>query len=360
VGEPRVSTVELFFDLVFVFTITQLTYLIDGARTPLDFLLVLVVLTIVWWHYAGYVWLTNASGAADAMRLVLVAAMAGFLVMAISLPTIFGAGGLPFGLGYLFIVALHLGAFLWQGGRAAWRAVAGLAVINLGVAALVLAAALVHASWSWAFLVAGVALFGVSTLVRVEGGFSVRAGHFAERHGAVILIALGESVIAIGTGAAAAGGFGAWTLGALVAALAVIAAMWWAYFDRDDARAEHALSAAPPEQQARKALLGYWYTHLLMIAGIVLVATGVRGEVAHPAEAAPRAGWLLAAGLAAFLLGSVAFRRSFGLRPLTTRLVAAPAMLLVGLAGLALGGLAVLALGALLLGALFAWERAYA
>src|SRR5215471_14953667 len=110
--EPmRVSTIESFFDLVFVFTITQLTHLVEQARGPLDFLLVLLVLMLIWWMYDGYTWLTNTTGAGRQMRLVLIAAMAGFLVMAIALPSVFGVDGLIFGLAYLFVIALHAMAF---------------------------------------------------------------------------------------------------------------------------------------------------------------------------------------------------------------------------------------------------------
>jgi len=110
--EMRVSTIESFFDLVFVFTITQLTYLVAGAHGPLDFLLVLLVLMLIWWMYDGYAWLTNAAGAGRPMRLVLIAAMAGFLVMALALPRSFGIDRLTFGLTYLFVIVLHLVAFL--------------------------------------------------------------------------------------------------------------------------------------------------------------------------------------------------------------------------------------------------------
>ena len=115
--EMRVSTLESFFDLVFVFTITQLTYLVAGAHGPLDFLLVLLVLMLIWWMYDAYAWLTNEAGAGRPMRLVLIAAMAGFLVMALALPRSFGTDGLTFGLAYLFVIVLHLVAFLIKGGR---------------------------------------------------------------------------------------------------------------------------------------------------------------------------------------------------------------------------------------------------
>jgi low temperature requirement protein LtrA len=353
--EPRVSTVELFFDLVFVFTITQLSRLVEDAHDALGYARPLLVMVVIWWHYAGYVWLTNATGAAEHMRFVLLAAMAGFLVMAVSLPTLFAGGGLAFGLAYLFVVVLHLGAFLWAGGRAALPGVARLAPINLGVAACVLAAAFAPPSWSWLLFLGGVALFGVSTLVRVEGGFSVRAGHFAERHGLAIIIVLGESVLAIGA-AASAQALDAWTVAAVVLALAVIAALWWAYFARDARAAEHALAHAPAAQQARLALTGYWYTHLLMLAGVVLLATGIRGIAPGPRATAPVASTLLAVGIACYLVGAVAFRRAFAVRPLAPRLVAVLLMVAVALAGEHASGLAALALAAATLGALLLWE----
>src|SRR5439155_9303037 len=128
-------------------------------------------------------------------------------------------------------------------------------------------------------------------------------------------------------------GLDAWTLAAIVLALVVIAAIWWAYFDRDDVRVERALEAAPPERQARLALVGYWYTHLLMIAGIVLVATGIRAIVERPTEPDARAAWFLAAGIALYLVGTVLFRAAFAIRPLLPRLAAALAFVALGAVG---------------------------
>src|SRR5690349_5400085 len=115
-AEVRVSTIELFFDLVFVFTVTQLTHLVDHANGPDDFIRALVVLVLIWWMYAGYAWLTNGLGtsgvgASSRMRLVLIAGAAGFLVMSQAIPKSFGDETLTFGLAYLFVVLLHLGAF---------------------------------------------------------------------------------------------------------------------------------------------------------------------------------------------------------------------------------------------------------
>src|SRR5258706_13887048 len=139
----RVSNVELFFDLVFVFAITQLTLLVEQAQGPLDFLKTLLVLILIWWMYAGFVWLTNVTGASERMRIVLIAGMGGFLVIGAAIPRVYGADGLAFGLAYLFVVVLHLIAFRVQGGKQVSKAVLGLAPFNLGAAFLAIAAGLI-------------------------------------------------------------------------------------------------------------------------------------------------------------------------------------------------------------------------
>jgi low temperature requirement protein LtrA len=116
-GPFRAQTIELFFDLVFVFTITQITHLIEHAHGAVDFLHALAVLMLVWWMYGGYIWLTNHAHTPKSMRLVLMAAMAGFLVMALAIPESAGEGRLLFGAAYLAIVLLHFAAFVWQGGE---------------------------------------------------------------------------------------------------------------------------------------------------------------------------------------------------------------------------------------------------
>jgi low temperature requirement protein LtrA len=337
--EVRVPSIELFFDLVFVFTITQLTHLVEEAHDAVGFLRALLVLTLVWWIYAGYSWLTNDAGAGRQMRLVLLAGMGGFLVIALSIPTVFGDGGLTFGLAYLFVIVLHLFAFVLKAGRRSARAVFGLAPFNLGAAALVIAAGLVDAAWDWLFLLAAAGLYVTSTIPRRHDGFSINASHFAERHGLIILIALGESVVAIGSGAAEHP-IDAASLTPVLLALLLIAALWWSYFDEDDERAERLLVAAPPEARPGIAVFGYWYGHLAMIFGIVLLASGVKHVVARGTEPVHGAAWLLASGTAIYLLGDVLFRSVIGLRPVLVRVLGAVAALGLGAVGLAWGGVA--------------------
>jgi len=354
--EIHVSTIELFFDLVFVFTITQLTYLVDRAHGPLDFLLALLVLMLIWWMYASYEWLTNEAGAQRSMRLMLIAAMPGFLVMALALPNIFGADRLTFGLAYLFVVILHLVAFFIKGGRSARRAMLRIAPFNLSAAAFVIAAGLIHASWDWLFFLAAVGVFVIATFFHREQGFSISPTHFAERHGLVIMIALGESIVAIGTGAASRT-HDAGTIAAIVFSLVLIATLWWSYFDRDDERAEHALELAAPETRSRLGLIGYWYTHLVMIAGIVMIATGVKQVIATDGGPIQRAVWLLAGGIAVYLVGDAVFRWVMGIRPVIVRTLGAAIVLPLGAIGPLWGGDASLFVAAVLVIVLLVIEQ---
>ena len=352
----RVSTIELFFDLVFVFTVTQLTHLIDHANGPDDFVRALVVLVLIWWMYAGYAWLTNGVGASRPMRVVLIAGAAGFLVISQAIPKSFGEDTLAFGLAYLFVVALHLAAFALQGGPGIGRAVVRLAPFNVVAALLTVLAAFLPTQWRLALFAAAAALFILATITRRERGFAVHPGHFVERHGLVIMIVLGESVVAIG------GGIGERaldleTVAEIVLSLLLIAALWWIYFDRDDERAERAMAAAGAVARGRMAILGYWYAHLVLICGVVLVAAGMKKALAT-AGAGYHAAWFLCAGIATYLAGDVLFRRVLGLRPLAWRAIASVLALPIGFLGSSVGALAELVALAAFLAVLLAAERA--
>jgi len=354
--EVHVSTIELFFDLVFVFTVTQLTHLVEIAQRPLDFLLALLVLMLIWWMYASYAWLANEASTQRPMRLVLFAAMVGFLVMALSLSRIFGADELEFGIAYLFVIVLQLVTFFIKGGQSARRALLGIAPFNLSAAALVIAAGLIHAAWTWLFFLGAALLVAIATALHREQGFLLSPTHFAERHGLIIIIALGEAVVAIGTGAADRVR-DQQTVAAIILSLILIAALWWSYFDHDDERAEHTLISASPEARSRLGLLGYWYTHLAMIAGIVLIATGVKEVIANDAGPIHGAAWLLASGIALYLLGDVVFRWVMRIRPIIVRALGIAIALTLGMVGPLWGSVASLGAAAALVIILLAIEQ---
>jgi low temperature requirement protein LtrA len=192
---------------------------------------------------------------------------------------------------------------------------------------MVLVSGLVSQAWSWILWVAACVPILTTTFLHRERGFHMSPSHFVERHGLVILIALGESVVAIGTGAADRP-VTLSLLGAVVLGLALAAALWWAYFDGDDVRAEHAMMHADPIARARLGVYAYYHAHLLLIAGIVIAAAGIQPALADPAAPTESTtGWLLSSGVALYLIGGAVFRLLLHTGSPTPRLVAAAVVL---------------------------------
>src|SRR5499427_8332981 len=243
--EPlRVTTLELFFDLVFAFTLTQLASLLVHNLTLGGAFEVLLVFGVLWWMYGGYAWLTNTRAPTRTPdRLLLLLGMAGFLICGLAIPRGFGPGDtetrVALGIGYLLVVLVHTGLFYRVN-----RNVIRVTPFNVSAALLVIGAAFVPSPASYLLWAAAVAVQWLSPLIIHPGGrFDFRPAHFAERHGALVIVALGESVAAIGIGAAPAGVTFAVALTAVLG-LALSAVLWWTYFgDGDDARAEQAIAA---------------------------------------------------------------------------------------------------------------------
>ena len=320
----RVTTLELFFDLVFVFTLTQLTELLAESLTPGGFLRVLLIFGVSWWMYGGYAWLTNHLPLDTTLRrLLLLLAMSAFMVQALAIPHAFEHAGLAFGLAYLAVMVVHTALF-WQ----ATHAIGHIAVFNLASAALVIAAGLVHGQPAklglWA-LALGVQV--VSPYLSHVERFRIRPAHFVERHGLLMIVAFGEAVVSIGVGAAGLR-VGMGLVVAAVLGLALVACLWWAYFAGDDERAEEALVRTAPERRPELAIRAYVYAHTPMLIGIVCIAVGVKKALAHPFDAlAPAQAAALAGGVALYLAGDVAFRRTLRIGRGTVRGVAAAAAL---------------------------------
>ena len=308
VAVSRVTTLELFFDLVFVFTVTQVTHLVAHAHAPFDFLRAFLLLAVIWWMYGGYAWLTTNLGTSRLeYRLFLLCAMAAYLVIALRIPAVAGRHGPALGLAYLVVVLVHLVLFTKVPNSSA-RAILSIAPFNLAIALALLATGFAGGRWSWLLWIAAVLPIVASTVLRRERGFHLNPAHFAERNGLVVLVALGESVVAIGTGAADLP-LGFPVLAAAVLGLALAAGIWWSYFDRDDVRAEHALSGVAGDERARMGFYAYYHAHLLMIAGIVTAAAGVEQLMAQVGRSgSASAGYLLSIGIALYLFGEAAFR----------------------------------------------------
>jgi low temperature requirement protein LtrA len=346
--ELRVTKLELFFDLVFVFALTQLTAMLAGDLSAGAVLRVLLIFAVLWWMYGGYGWLTNAlPPTRTEHRLLLFVAMAGFLTIALAAPTAFAetGAGVALGLGYLVVVLVHAGLFAQQpAGRAG---ILRIAPFNVAAALLLVAAGPAVGPWQYAAWGAALALHVLTPfLANPHRWFLVRPTHFVERYGLLVIIAFGESVVAIGIGAAGLPVDGS-LLVAAVLGLALAGGMWWTYFGGDeDERAERALAAVPPERRAVVALAAYFYTHIPIMLGIVASATGVKLAVGHAFER-PETGAALAlgVGVALFLAGDVLFRREIGYRATLLRAIAAvlgAATVVIGLATAAVWQLAAL------------------
>jgi low temperature requirement protein LtrA len=288
----------------------------------------MLILAVVWWMYSGYAWLTNAVAPnSTTRRTLLLTGMAGFLLMALAIPEAFGEYGWLFGVSYLVVNLVH-SALFWTAGPEVRPALRVLTPLNVVAALLVLVGGLVPEPWRHlCWIAAPLVQVATSYVHRIEM-HTIAAGHFAERHGLVVIVAIGESIIAIGAG------FLGMHLGLgeiLVAVLALTIAyyLWWFYFAGDDARAEHVLARTmDPFRRARLALQAWGYAHYPMLLGIVITAVGIKKTVGHAFEPLhwPQA-LALATGVALYLVGHAAFLAQLRLRGVYHRLVAAVVVL---------------------------------
>jgi low temperature requirement protein LtrA len=307
----RVTSLELFFDLVFVLALTQCTALMARSPTWEGLLKALLVLAVLWWSWTGYAWLTSVVDPEEgAVRLAMFAAMAALLVAALCVPRAFGADALLFACAYAAVRGAHIALFLLasRDDPALRRSVVGLAASTaVGVGLLVGAAFAGGAARLGIWGVAVVLDVGAPFLFGAEG-WKLVPSHFAERHGAIIIIALGESIVAIGAGTSA--GVGAGVVAAAVLGIVVAGAMWWMYFDVVAIVAARRLAkAAPGRERNDIARDSYSYLHFPMVAGIALIALGLKKTLAHvddPLGLVAAAAML--GGGALYLLAHVAFR----------------------------------------------------
>jgi low temperature requirement protein LtrA len=323
----RVSTLELFFDLVFVFTITQLTTVLVEGDGALSALHVVVMLAVIWWMYDGYAWLTNAI-ATDLLRfrLLLLGGMGGFLIVALAVPDAYSGKGLAFGIGYAVVVILHAGMYVKGTSVSEVTAILRLVPFNLTAAALVLVGGAAGGQVQEILWLSAALLLWVTPWLTSTEGFVIAAEHFCERHGLVIIVALGESIVVIGAGAVGVPLDLRLALVALLA-LGLSATLWWMYF-RDEDGVEHALVAAEEVRRPRLALVGFGYWHYGLLLGVVAVAAGMKKAVGDPYD--PLDNWIgaeLGVGVALFVACTVGFRTTLGLGVSRGRLVAAAAAL---------------------------------
>lgn len=349
----RVSTLEIFFDLVFAFTLTQLTAVLATQLSWLAVLRVLLIFGLLWWMYGGYAWLTNSRPPVHtAERILLLMAMAGFLVVGIAIPRGFAGYGVVLGLGYLLVVVVH--AFLYYRVNAN---IVRIAPFNIASALLVTIAGLLHGPGGSADLtayllwVAALAVqLGSPLVVHPAGRFELQPSHFLERHSALLIVAIGESIAAIGigvSGPASRGGANWQVLAIAVLGLIVAATLWWIVFGAgDEERGEEALARADTARRTAMALNSFFYGFIPLLLGLVALAAAILRSVLLAGSAAAagpgpggRAGQaaVLACGAALFLGGDAAIRRQLRIGPARLRVSAAALALVSTAVGVAAG-----------------------
>ncbi|HEY5193577.1 MAG TPA: low temperature requirement protein A [Solirubrobacteraceae bacterium] len=357
----RVTPLELFFDLVFVLALTQCTTLMVRMPTWVGLLKGVLVLGMLWWAWVGYAWLTSVLDPEEgSVRLVIFAAMAAMLVAALCVPGAFGSEALLFACAYALVRSAHIALFTIASREdpALRHSVAGLAYSTaIGAGLLFVAAftggALQLGLWGLALVLdaGGPYLFGAD-------GWKLVPGHFAERHGLIVLIALGESIVALGVGARTT-----ITADAVIAAVLgviVAATLWWVYFDVTALVAERRLSNTEEGRERNElARDSYSYLHFPMVVGIALLAVGLKVTLegaGDPLKLVPTVALL--GGTATYLLAHVAFRLR-NVRSLSGRRLVCAIVLLVLVPitlALKISSLATLAILAALLSLLILYE----
>jgi low temperature requirement protein LtrA len=307
-GEHQVTPLELFFDLVFVFAVTQVTTLLTNDPTWHGVLRGALVLSAVWWAWTGYAWLTSTLDVDEGgVRLAMLAAMAAMLGVALAVPGAFGDDALLFAVSFLVVRILHVALYAsvaWND-RDLLRAMLRLAPSELVAATFLLVAVAARGELRIALWLAALAIDYLGPVVARMHGWHIAPMHFAERHGLVVLIALGESVIAIGVGAGVGLGVGV-LLAALLGAV-VISALWWLYFDVAALLMRQRLRALHGVEQVRLARDAYSYLHLPLVAGVVYFAFGLETTLHHVHDELKwEATAALGGGLVLYLLGQVA------------------------------------------------------
>jgi low temperature requirement protein LtrA len=357
--EQRVTPLELFFDLVFVFAITRVTSLMAHDLSWTSIGQGLLVLAALWWGWAAYAWLTNHVAGEDfRARLVVFVAMAAMVLVALAVPGAFEEHALLFALAYFVMRMAHLGLY-WVASREEPEVhFAVLRLLPSGVSGplVLVAAAFADGELQTALWLAALAIDYGGPLVTGVAGYRVHPAHFAERFSLIVIIALGESIVAIGVGA---GDEALDTAIAVAAVLSLVASagLWWAYFDVVAPVAHRRLGELRGVARNTLARDSFAYLHLPMIAGIELFALGVEQVVGHVDEPLElEASTALFGGIALYLLAHVAFRlRNVGSvsRP---RLAAAVACLACVPLGPELEAPAALAVACALVCALIAYE----
>jgi low temperature requirement protein LtrA len=328
------SPVELLWDLVFVFAVTQVTTLLLQHLSWAGLGRSMLALSLVWWAWSAFVWAANAQDAeSPTLRAALLLALLLIFIVGLTIPLAFGADAILFATAYTGVRFIHLALYAdaSRRGQASWHAIAGFAVtVALGMGLLMLGSFLDGSArialWTMA---AAIDYAGPAWLTRnrLRALQRVAVAHFAERYGSFVIICLGESIVEIGVGANGRP-INAALVAAITAGVLITVGLWWTYFDRFAATAAQRLR--DHDEPVLAAADGYSYLHLVLVAGIIVFAVGMRlatQRAGAPLPEAPRLA--LSGGVALYLAGHAAFRLRIVGSISYEKLIAAGAVLVV-------------------------------
>lgn len=362
-----VAPIELFFDLVFVFALTQVTYQMSSDMTPHGLLRGVLVFALLWWSWTAYAWLGNVVNPNDSwVRIVMFIAMTAMFILALTIPEAFN--DLPGGLDGPVVVAvcyflfrlLHIVMFLIASNedKGLRRQVMKFIPSMLGGTTLLLVASQLHGHAQTAVWAAALMADYLGNYVAGASGWRIKsAAHFAERHGLILIVALGESIVAIGVGVAKIPISTAIVV-ISICGIALAAALWWLYFQSTAPTGEHALKGIDDRNRARLARDAFSYLHFPIVGSVVLIALGLKKVLEHGSEHGPLFNdpltgpelFALCGGVAIYLLGQVAFSYKVGEGVDPLRIVIAMLVCAVGFVGLGISAPATLFVTTLIVG----------
>ena len=330
--ERKTSYLELFFDLVFVFAFTQVTALILEDTSPQGFARAALVLAMVWWAWSAYAWMTNAVDVENAVtRLIMFAAMVAGFFMALAVPDAFQDEAAWFAVAYFAVRVLQPALYLWgvRDEPETFGVLLRLTPWFVIAAFVALVGGFVdpdYRAWVW---VASLVIDVIGTLTAARGDWHVSPSHFAERFALIVIIALGESIVAIGVGTSHLSRDATYAI-SVVVAFAGVAALWWAYFDFTAVAAERSLRRASGRDRSALARDIFTYFHYPLVLGVILYAVAAKKTLEHPRDPLSNAGrWALGLGIALFLVGFALMRFRVIRRVAWERLAAAASILVI-------------------------------
>jgi low temperature requirement protein LtrA len=309
--ERKTSYLELFFDLVFVFAFTQVSALILEDTSLRGFARAALVLALVWWAWSAYAWMTNAIDIENTVtRLIIFAAMVAGFFMALAVPHAFQAEATWFAVAYFVVRILQTTLYSWgvRNVPGTLRATLRLAPWFLVAASVALVGGFVDADYrAWVWL-ASLAIDVVGTLTVARAEWHVSPSHFAERFALIVIIALGESIVAIGVATSHLERDATYVVSVAVAFVGV-AALWWAYFDFTAIAAARSLRRASGRARSTLARDVFTYFHYPIVLGIIFYAVAAKKTLEHPLDPLSSAGrWALGLGIALYLCGFALMR----------------------------------------------------